>query len=268
MIILLVLVVCFGSVIYTSVSGSSSPITVAVGTVATPVQKAITWVADRFVGLYNFIFRYQDALDENGQLKEEIRDLEQQLRDAQYAVDENESLRQMLEIKERNRDFQFAIAEVVARSAGNWSYTLSLDKGSAAGIEVDDCVITEDGMVGYVSEVGPNYAEVTTVLDPAMQAGAIVTRTREVAVAEGDFDLMEDETLKLAYLTRDAEAIIGDTVETSGTGGIFPKGLLIGTIESIQPEDHGMSNYAVIEPAVDISAVKRVYVITDFDVTD
>ena len=101
-----------------------------------------------------------------------------------------------------------------------------------------------------------------------MQAGAIVTRTREVAVAEGDFDLMEDETLKLAYLTRDAEAIIGDTVETSGTGGIFPKGLLIGTIESIQPEDHGMSNYAVIEPAVDISAVKRVYVITDFDVTD
>ena len=105
MIILLVLVVCFGSVIYTSVSGSSSPITVAVGTVATPVQKAITWVADRFVGVYNFIFRYQDALDENEQLKEEIRDLEQQLRDAQYAVDENESLRQMLEIKERKPGF-------------------------------------------------------------------------------------------------------------------------------------------------------------------
>lgn len=268
MIILLVLVVCFGSVLYTSVSGSSSPVTVAVGAVTTPVQKAITWVTDRFAGAYNFVFRYQRALEENEELKMQVSDLEQQLRDAQYALDENDSLREMLEIKERNRDFQFEIAEVVARSAGNWSYTLSLDKGSVAGIAVNDCVITEDGMVGYVSEVGPNYAEVTTVLDPAMQAGAIVTRTREVAVAKGDFQLMEEERLKLSYLKKDGEAVIGDTVETSGTGGVFPKGLIIGTIESILTEDHGMSNYAVIESAVDISSVKRVYVITDFEVTD
>lgn len=123
-------------------------------------------------------------------------------------------------------------------------------------------------MVGYVSSVAPTSAEITTVVDTDMQAGALITRTRDIAIAEGNYELMSEGFLKLSYLKKDADVVIGDTVETSGRGGIFPKGIMIGTVERIIPEEHGISNYAVVRPFVDVEAVSHVFVIKSFDVTE
>ena len=153
---------------------------------------------------------------------------------------------------------------LIARNPGDWATTLTLDKGSNHGVEEGDLVTTVDGMVGYVSEVQSNYCEITTVVDVEMQCGALITRTRETAIAEGDYDLMADGNLRLSYLTEDASVVIGDTVETSGRGGLFPKGVMIGTVESVLPEANGISYYAVLRPFVDVDSVSSVSIVTDF----
>lgn len=267
-VVLTVVALCLGMAVYSGLTGNVSPVSAVFGFVTTPLQKAVSTVSGKVTGMYDYAFRYETLQEENNTLKKQVRDLEQKQRDADLALSENDRLRALLGIKERNRSFEFEIAEVVARGPGDWASTLTLDKGSNAGIEKDDCVITEDGMVGYVSAVAPTYCEITTVIDTDMQAGALITRTREITIAEGDYALMGEGALKLSYLRKDADIVIGDTVETSGRGGVFPKGIMIGTIERIIPEEHGVSNYAVVKPFVDVSTVKNVFVIKSFSITD
>lgn len=267
-VIAVVLLFCLGAAVYTGAEGGNTPVTSTTGILLTPLQKAVTVVVDKIADTYNYFFQYDKMRQENQELKRRLAEIEQENRDAQVALEENKRLRALMGIKERNRSFDFEMAEVIARSPGAWSTTISIDKGSLAGIGVDNCVITEDGMVGYVSSVTLNSAEITTIIDTDMQAGALITRTREVSVAEGDFALMGEGMLKLSYLKKDADIVIGDTVETSGSGGLFPKGLMIGTVERIIPEEHGISNYAVIRPFVDVSSVKNVFIIKSFDITE
>lgn len=265
--LLSVIAFCLGIAVYSAVTGKASPTTAIVGAITTPIQNAVNAGIDKAQQIQDYMYNYDTIQAENEALKQELAEAEQTIRDADLAILENERLRELLGIKERNRSFTFEIAEVTARSIGDWSSTLSLDKGSISGIELDDCVITEDGMVGYVSKVAPTYCEVTTVIDTYMQAGAQITRTRDSAIAQGDYTLMSEGVLKLSYITNDADIIIGDTVETSGSGGVYPKGIMIGTIEQIIPEQHGISNYAIIKPFVDVSSVKSVFVIKDFEIT-
>ena len=267
-VVLTVVALCLGMAVYSGLTGNVSPVSAVFGFVTTPLQKAVSTVSGKVTGMYDYAFRYEKLQEENNTLKKQVRDMEQKQRDADLALSENDRLRALLGIKERNRSFEFEISEVVARGPGDWASTLTLDKGSNAGIEKDDCVITEDGMVGYVTSVAPTYCEITTVIDTEMQAGALITRTRDITIAQGDYALMDEGTLKLSYLKKDADIVIGDTVETSGRGGVFPKGVMIGTIERIIPEEHGVSNYAVVKPFVDVSTVKNVFVIKSFSITD
>ena len=102
------------------------------------------------------------------------------------------------------------------------------------------------------------------VLPPDGAARTLCTRTRDSAIAEGSYDLMAEGSLRLSYLTEDASIVIGDTVETSGAGGVFPKGVMIGTVESVLPEENGISYYAVLKPFVDVETVTNVSVVTAF----
>lgn len=267
-IMILILLLCVGIILYTSASGGAGPVSVAVKTAVAPLQKGFSRLTGGMSHGISYFTEFDALQAENDRLNKELREAQQQLRDAQIALDENERLRTLAGIKARNRSFEFEVAEVIARSAGDWQSTLTLDKGSSNDIEENDLVITDDGMVGYVSLAEPNYCEVTTVIDTEMKAGALITRTREVAVAEGDYTLLDSGALRLSYLSQDADIVIGDTVETSGRGGLFPKGIMIGTVEQILPEEHGMSNYAVVRPFVDVRAVSHVFIIKSFEVTE
>lgn len=258
--------VCIAVAVYSGISGNSSPVTSASGTALLPVQRAVTHMAVKVADSYNKYFRYDELAAENEQLRQQVTELTSQLEDAQAAVTENEDLRAMLGVAERNTEFTYAGAEVVGRTLDEWSRVLTIDAGSADGLEENDCVVTAQGMVGYISELSSHSAQVTTVIDSNMAAAARLVRTGEIAVAQGDYQLMEDGKLKLSYLSRDADVVVGDTVQTSGSGGIFPKGLAIGTVESIQTESDGMTNYAVITPLVDITSLTHVYIITDVSV--
>ena len=242
-----VILLCILSAVYSGISGNSSPITRAAGAVVRPFQRFGT-------GVGHFFSKGLDYISDNAQL----------VRDAQIALEENNQLRSQLGQPENTRTTTTVSAEVIARSPGDWADTLTLDKGSSSGVNKDDLVTTVDGMLGFVSEVTDNTCEVTSITDPKMQCGALITRTRETAIAEGDYNLMTRGALRLSYLREDSKVVVGDTVETSGRGGVFPKGILIGTVESVQPEESGLSYYAVIKPFVSVDSVSSVSIITEY----
>ena len=262
-VILLIAAVCLGLAAYTGAAGQDSPVSAAVGTVLSPLQKGVSFVTGKVGHLIDHFQNYDEMEAENQELREKVAQLEQQVRDAQVAVDENERLRVLTGLVKNNPTFRYDMAEVIARSPGQWATTVSIDKGSLDGVAENDLVVTAEGMVGYVSLVAPTYSKVTTVLDTNMQAGALVTRTRESGIAQGDYELMGDGMLRMSYLSKDSDVVIGDTIQTSGEGGIFRKGIMIGTVERVMIEENGMNNYAVIRPFVDPSTVTDVYIITD-----
>ncbi len=262
--VVIVILLCILSALYSGVTGKPSPVTRLVSFVTTPVQRLATGVTGALGKGFGYFTEFDDLKAENEELKKQIRDMEQTVRDAELAIEENNQLRAAAGQPQRTRELTTMNAEVIARNPGDWAMTLSLDKGSSHGVEVGDLVTTVDGMVGYVSEVYSNTCEVTTVIDVEMQCGALITRTRETAIAEGNYDLMAEGNLRLSYLTEDSSVVIGDTVETSGRGGLFPKGVMIGTVESVLPEENGISYYAVIKPFVNVDTVSSVSIVTDF----
>lgn len=260
----LVVALCILSAVYSGVTGNPSPVTRAAGAVVRPVQRLASGIGGFFGRGFGYFTEFDELKAENEELKKQLRENEQLVRDAQLAIEENNRFRAQAGQPERQRNLTTVNAEVISRNPGDTAVTLTLDKGTAHGVAKGDLVTTIDGMVGYVSEAGANTCEVTTVTDVDMQCGALITRTRETAIAEGSYDLMSEDKLRLSYLTAGNQVVVGDTVETSGRGGVFPKGIMIGTVESVQPEETGISYYAVLRPFVNVQNVSNVSIITDF----
>ena len=245
-------------------SGHISPISAVANVITEPIRGAVSSVSDYFGDWKDKFTRYDEVLAENEELKRKLAISEDKVRKNEAAALENRTLKTALGMKEKNASYDFESCEVVAKNSDNWSSSFTINKGSASGIKVDNCVITAEGMVGFVSEVGPTWATVTSVTDTTMEASAIASRTRDVASAEGDFELMTEGFLRLSYLPRDTKVLKGDVIETSGVGGLFPKGIVIGTVEEVKTETHAISKYAVIKPAVDFDRVNHVIVIKSF----
>ncbi len=235
------------------------------GTFITPIQNFCTTVIDYGGNLVEAYTDYEALEQENEKLKKELAGSGQLIRDAESSVNENQSLKAMLGIVEKNPDFEFASCLVVGSDQNGYSHTLTLNKGSADQLSERDLVITADGVVGYISELGLNWSKVTTILDSSCEIGAIVTRTQDIGVLDWDYTLSEDGLLKLAYLNTEVVLNSGDSVETSGVGGIFPKGVLLGRVKELRTESHGISQYAILEPAVQVDEVSTVFVITNFE---
>lgn len=255
---------CLVSFAYSGLSGNPFPLTTMLGSVIAPLQRGVTGIGNMFERGVSYFTDFDALKAENEALRIQLREMEQQVRDAALALEENDRLRREMGQPSRDRTITTLPAEVIARNPGDWATVLTLDKGSSSGVKKRQVVTTADGLVGFVSEVAPNYCEVTAVTDLALQCGALVTRTRESAIAHGDYDLMTDGLLRLSYLKNDTEVVIGDTVETSGTGGVFPKGIMIGTVENVLSETSGLAYYCIVRPFVDIATVSQVNIITDF----
>ena len=194
-------------------------------------------------------------------------ELEEQLRQMEPAATENKELRQLLGLRQQRSDLVFEAARVTQRDVSNWASTLVLDRGSQHGVAIGDCAVDSAGnLVGVVTDVGLNWCRLSTVLDTDSQFGARVFRTGETAVAGGDLALMAEGRLRLQYLSDSANLIKGDVIVTSGLGGYYPAGLVIGTVESVQTDDGGLARYAVLSPKCDVAEIQEMFIITDFDV--
>ncbi|MBR5783293.1 MAG: rod shape-determining protein MreC [Clostridia bacterium] len=235
-----------------------------VGIVITPLQKASNRLV-KAAGNFKKVFTEYDLLqEENTALKEQLAAAEDQLRDAEEDIVENKTLRGALGLAEENPDMQFVSAHISGSDMDSYAQTLTLDCGSVHGVSARDMVVTGEGIVGYVSEVGTTWCKVMTILDPSCEIGVVLTRTGTAAVLQGDATMSADGRCKTAYLKNDITLTVGDSIETSGIGGLFPDGLFVGRVREIKSESTGLSQYAVVEPAVDIKNISTVLIITEF----
>lgn len=250
-------------------SSTSSFLENAVGVVTYPFRSAATAVAEWVEDKQHYYKDYSDLLAENEALRVRVAELEREARQAEADREENALLRELLELREQRRDLVFESASIIDRQTTNWTNALTLNRGTAHGVSQNDCVITAEGyLVGVVTDVGYNWCTVLTVIDTDTELGARIVRTQEVVVAEGDLALMEDGRLKLTYLSADAQLLSGDYVVTSGLGGFYPGGLVIGTVESILVDDDGLTLYAVLAPLARLDSLSEVFIVKDFEIVE
>ena len=239
----------------------------ALGVIASPFRAAGSAVVNWVDGISDHFASVEELQAENEALRQENAQLRQELQSAQPAAQENQRLRKLLDLREQRSDLKFEAARVTQRDVSNWASTLVLDRGSQHGVAIGDCAVDSAGnLVGAVTDVGLNWCRLSTVLDTDSQFGARVFRTGETAVAGGDLALMAEGRLRLQYLSDSANLIKGDVIVTSGLGGYYPAGLVIGTVASVQTDDGGLARYAVLSPKCDVAAIQEMFIITDFDV--
>lgn len=256
-------------VVSTIVSGSD-PIANAVGFVTTPFRAAGSAVSNWAERTFSDRYRTEELEAEVERLRQELAAMEEKARAGEDAIEENENLRALLGLKQKRSDLGVPEnASVTARTLSNWESSFTISKGSNYGLAKDQCVIDAYGnLVGVVGEVGYNWATVLTVVDTDIDMGGMVARTNDAAVLEGDFSLMTQGRLKLSFLPEGAVLLAGDEVLTSGRGGVYPAGLVVGNVESVRADASGMTRYAVVVPKADLDHLKQVFVITSFDTVE
>lgn len=238
-----------------------NPIGSAVKTIAAPVQTGFSYIAHSITNARNFIWEMRAYKEDNERLEQENIRLKQQNRDTASYREENERLESLLELSSSITDYSTVAARVISYSLDNWYESVEINKGSLHGLSEGNAVITADGIVGKITEIGPNYAVVTTILNKSSAVGIRVSRTGGSGLVEGDDELAENTQCKLSFLDRSTPIIVGDIVETSGTGGIYPAGFVVGSVVNVSADSTGSLKYAVIDPAVDFENLQEVLVI-------
>ncbi len=231
----------------------------AVGTVVTPVQRALSSLGT-VGGFFDRIANAGAYKAENEQLREEVARLRQESINIEAYRNENDRLRALLDMKNLREGPEYTGANVISRDSGDWYETLVIDKGTLSGVKVNSVVVVPDGLVGSVFEAGPDYAKVKAVTDVESSVGAICGRTNDIGLAEGMSGLTPEGRCSLNYLDKNAKIIEGDVIETSGTGGIFPRGIVIGRVTRISGADNGLTLDCEIETAVNPKKITEVLV--------
>ncbi|MBR4282161.1 MAG: rod shape-determining protein MreC [Clostridia bacterium] len=253
------------TLILSLVGNTIAPQSAIIGTIISPIEYVTGYVSHTFSNFFTSVERAEILENENNILREEMRNLREKLVDYDKYKSENEFYSEFLEIKKEHPDYQFQPAMVVSYDSLDVYKSFTINCGTAQGISQFDPVITADGLVGYVSEVGLTHATVMTLLNPNLSVSATDNRTRETGVVSGDAKLVASGCCKMSYLSRSSAMNLGDYVITSGAGGVFPAGLMVGTVTEIGQESADVSLYAVLRPFVEPTGLSDVMVITSFE---
>ncbi len=260
--IIAILIGIFGAVASKEVASLSEN---AVGTVAEPGHAMSSGIGGWFSNIFTYFGSVKNLREEVAALEKENIDLDKKVRKLQGMEKENERLRAMVDLVEEEKKLDVVAARVIAKDPSNWYSSFTINKGTKDGIKKNQAVFTGNyELIGRVYKVGNGWAEIITVLDPDSSVGCTIERTKDIGVLEGDSSLRLQGLCRLGYLSRDAEISVGDYVETSGLGGIYPKGLLVGKITEVQEDNATMSKYATVEPIADIERVREVFVLRSF----
>jgi len=230
-------------------------------TILAPVEYVMAKVGYSVRSAGSSIWQIMTVYRENQALRAEIEQLRQNTLNVTEIMAENERLRAMLNYKKGAPQFDFVAATVVARDPGTWTSTIVINKGATDGITKDMPVVTPQGLVGNVVSVYSSSAKVQLILDPRSAVGTLVQRpeSRVAAIVEGNG--ANPLVPRMVNIARDADIIKGDTIITSGFGGIYPKGLAVGEVMDVINEEGGLLKYAVLKTAVDFDRLEEVFVL-------
>ena len=222
---------------------------------------ALTRQAERY---YNYLFNYESLSAENDYLRRQISSMENEVRTADSLQRENERLKELLGLQEEHEDYRVNEAYIVSWESSSWKSTFPIGKGTRSGLETGMVVVTEYGqVVGLITDVGPNWATVTTVLDTSLEISASVASAGYTGVVQGAYTTNASGKLRMNYLPSDAVLRNNDQVVTTGST-VYPKGLILGYVEDAGFDETGVAKYAMLRPAADLEDLEQVFVITDY----
>lgn len=234
----------------------------AVSLFLSPFQQGVAWVANEVRFATSTVWEIATLYEQNKMLRNEVEQLRGINLQANEALAENERLRSMIGYQQAAHQFDMVAARVIGRESDTWSSMIVIDRGTVSGIAADMPVVTPQGLVGRVVEAGPNSSKVQLILDPRSSVGTIVQRaeSRVTGIVQGD---MDNPTMpQMVNIPKNADVVEGDVIVTSGFGGIYPKGIIVGLVSSLKNDDGGLLKIGVLESAVDFQKLEDVMVIT------
>ncbi len=231
--------------------------------VLSPFQQAVSWVGSQVSHVTGSIWEIVTVHEQNRMLRNEVEQLRVQNLEASEALAENERLRTLLGYRQMMTQFDMVGARVIGRDSATWSSVIIIDRGQKDGVNTDMTVVTEKGLVGHILEAGWNTSKVQLILDPRSSVGTLVQRaeSRVAGIVQGDLD---NPTMpQMVNIPKNADVVEGDVIVTSGFGGTYPKGIVVGLVSSLQNDSGGLLKIGLLEPAVDFQKLEDVMVITE-----
>jgi rod shape-determining protein MreC len=229
-----------------------------------PVRAVGTTLTSTAELYYSYMFQYEALAAENAQLKAQIAQMEDVARQADSVNRENARLRALNNLKATNESYEMVDAYIIGWNSTDWNSTLTINRGTNAGIQANMCAVTENGqVVGLVTEAGPNYAVIKTVLDSTLEISGTISVSGYNGMVGGGYIDGHETLLKMEYLPSAAIIRNTDQVVTSGST-VYPRGLIIGNVVDAGFEETGVAKFALLRPAAEINTLEQVFIITKY----
>lgn len=263
-VLVLAALIAAGLAVFTNLTGTNPGGNLVQG-ILTPIRagaRALTDQAERF---YSYLFRYESLEAENAELKQQLARMEENARQSDALTRENDRLRALLELAAVHEDYELVDGYIISRNSNQWNSTMTVSRGSSAGIAAGMCAITANGeVVGLVTEVGSNYAVIKTVLDSSLEVSATMSSSGYSGVVQGGYATGNQGLLRMDYLPSSAVIRNNDQVVTAGST-VYPRNLVLGHVVDAGFDDTGVAKFALLEPAADIANLEQVFIITQYD---
>ena len=236
-----------------------------IGTILSPIRSGVAAIDRQAEQYYNYLFSYESLQAKNAELERRILAMEEDVRTAETYQRENERLKLLLKLTEEHEDYSLVSAYIISWNASNYRSAFTIGKGTNAGLEEGMCAITENGqVVGLVTEVGANWATITTVQDSSLEISASIASSGYTGVVQGTYLSDGSSVLRMNYLPTDAILKNDEQVVTTGST-LYPRGLLLGYLTNVGLDETGVAKYATIEASCDFASLEQIFIITQFN---
>lgn len=230
----------------------------AISTIVMPIQNGYTYLKNKIARNNAFFTNVEELSKENEKLKNENSELAQALRELEIIKSENQTLKEYLALTEKYTSYTTIPAYIINKDTSNFSSTFVINAGSDDGIKENMTVIADRGLVGHIISVSSKTSKVQTIIDPSSALSVIFSSSGDNAICKGT---IKSNTLKATYISTSTTVLENDSVETSGMGGIYPKGIIVGTVSKIDQTKNIIDRSAIITPTVDFNKLETVLVI-------
>ena len=243
---------------------NTTVVDLAVQGLLAPIRGAATTLTRTAEKYYGYMFRYEALAAENEVLEARIAEMEDVARKADSVSRENERLRQALNLLDTHEDYKLVDAYIIGWSSTDWENTLTINRGTSSGIQENMCAITANGeVVGLVTDVGVNWAEVTTILDSTLEISGTISASGYNGMVKGGYVEGHETLLQMNYLPSAAIIRNKEQVVTSGST-VYPRGLIMGSIVDAGFAETGIAKFALLDPAAEIDSLEQIFIITQY----
>jgi len=228
-----------------------------------PLQKLLSSSGQKVDSFFTTFKEIKTLKEENETLKIRVNELEKENRELNSYRDKIVELRLALNLKAQFDDYEIIGANVIAKEPGNWFNVFKIDIGSKDGVDVDYPVISSTkGLVGRIISADSTSSKVVSIIDEdSVISGWILKSGGGHVMLKGDLTLKEQGLCRMYYIPIDVDVAVDDVVETSGLGGIYPKGILVGKVREVRKVTNELDRYAIIDPEVDLKRLEEVFVL-------